>query len=676
MTIPDPALFNFTYVGDTTITNSPFQPDFDLSYLLPKSFLADDFWSDLLLTTATVLDEQVHTPLSNIAYLRVPEAQGRIYKALHAGMMGYDIKDSLIDDAGAGYDRLNNNVGGYLYEQGKDNFICFLGYVLGIKIALVCLWTKDYVNFFPSTGGAATVFEGGDWYPTTHVGIVYDTNDAVSPTLPVTEQDLTDLFYKHAPIDLVLKWLATNTTINMGTLYVQVMTTSSCSVQCYIDARGDLNVNMAVQALSLYSLNTRNNVYCPNSSNVLQLSYNSTCHLEDTIPVSSGIVSWKAASGANIPQNISVRRPSQNGWCFTGVGTGDWITANLPRYNVDPVTGSYLGILVEPTTQNYVRSSTKIGQVPWVVTGSPFTAVQPAKSLDGGPLTVWQAQTPNDCISEIVFLPAGTYTAQIVYIAYELGILYANPAGFVPRIDAYSVTPITSQTNGTSLAMYQTLGTFTFTSQGYLGNWWNLLTSTFTITEDANITITLPLTGALGLFYVGIEAGNIPTSFIYTDDCRIGVREEDIVYIDTSMNAKGAVYFNINSVSFANKTSFPSNVENINAVMFDITGDQRVEIKGISSTSVSLIITDYPNKTPIVTTYSPLSVVPNCLFIEWDGVNTGDVGINNSVYTYPYPMSVARTCVGSGWYGHIDYLFVSPVSTNTSLVQQIIATNT
>jgi hypothetical protein len=674
MTIPDDLLFSFKYEGSPTITPSPFKPDFDLAYLLPKSFLADDFWNDLLVSTATVLDDQVHTPLSNLVHIRVPEAQDRIYKALHAGMMGYNIKDSVMTDAA--YDRLNNNVGEYLYEQGKDNFICFLGYVLGIKLSLVRLWTQDYVNFFPSHGGASSIFEGGTWYPTTHVGVVYDTNDAVSTTLPVTTQDLTELFYKHAPIDLVLAWLSANTTIMMGTIYIQVMTAITSSVRFYVNARGDLNVNLGVNTFGISACEVLSHVICPYSQSKFEFFFFMATVLKSTTNVSSSLLLWNDTQDAIADDRFSVRRPSNNSWCFTGIGAGTWQAANSARYNVDPVTGAKLGVLLEDTSINYLRSSLHIGAKPWVITGSPVPVVLPDAAMDGGALAVWRATTDNDSLVETIKLGAGVYTAQLVYRT-ESGGSYVNSDGFLPRIDIVSNGVLEVSSLGDRMT-YPVIDSYSLANSESLGGGWMLLKVTFTLSVDSDIRMVIPLTGALGLFYAGVETGPFNTSFIYTDDCRVGVREAESAYINTAEAAQGAFAFAISYNTFTNSGPQYPAASATEASLLDLEGNSVLEIT-VNTSSTQLIANLISNRMTLVSEgansnpsimASSLDNTPN-IITSW-GIKNSFISVNGLPWDYDGTnTSIALTRIGPGWYGYLTSLLVSPVASDSATLQTV-----
>lgn len=116
-------------------------------------------------------------------------------------MMGLPLTDSsgLTDSM---VTRLHQNIGEYWFNKGGKDVVDFLSFVLNIEANMVNLWTKDYINFFehgsPSIG--TPVWQGGEWYPTTHVRLFFDSGASTSISL----QALVNLFYDVANYNLVL----------------------------------------------------------------------------------------------------------------------------------------------------------------------------------------------------------------------------------------------------------------------------------------------------------------------------------------------------------------------------------------------------------------------------------------------------------------------------------------
>ena len=674
MTRFDVNLYNPDFIGETEIRNSDFPEDFDISFLLPQSFLGVPFWLDLLTSLGEVAYTEINQPINALAYVRVPESQSRVFKALHASMMGYPIKDDFMTDAG--YDRLNNNVGEYLYIQGADDFVCFLGYVLGIKIGLVRLWTKDYETFVVNPG-ANVIFNGGEYYPTTHVGIVYDTNDMVSSTMPLAEADLIDLFYEKAPLDLVLKWIGMNTTVLLGTLYVSMLNIPKTSYKFYVDARGDFNLLMNFQTSAVHYSSFQSEVLVARSDIQFYINAMSCDKSWQIDPLAGSGIIWdksKPLPATAVNSNALRVRRSTNAWVFTGIGAGEWVTPDTIRVNHDPATGVELGILLEPTANNYVRQSTKIGTAPWEINGTPTqTYVNPG--MDGELLTTWQGNGASDSVSQQVWLLPGVYTAQIV--------LEVESGSTAPHINILSnptvtFTGSTYPANDTSIT-YPIVSTVNFGTQAVLGGTWHIATAVLTITENTLIDVVIPFNGSgvtTSIFYVGIEDGSVNSSFIPTNDCNIGLREEDILYLNTPSAPQGSIAYSSTLNNFTNTGAPLPTVNGTEVIMTDSYGVVRSQITtgATLASTVSASITDYTvgNSANPVTTVHPTGSDPTAnaetpsVYFTWDST-AGGFGVNGVEYTFTSnTMEIVQTRIGPGWFGHVITLFTAPVSMTAS----------
>jgi hypothetical protein len=690
MTKPDQQLFDFNtaYDGPSIRRNSLFTEDFDLSYLLPKSFLDDDFWADLLTSLAAVLDDQAHAPLAAMSHIRIPEAQGRIYKALHAKMMGYDIKDDVMTDAG--YDRLNNNLGGYLYEQGGDSFIYFLGYVLGMKLALVRLWTKDYVNFYPSHGVEKTVFEGGDWYPTTHVGVIYDTNDNVSTTLPATEDELVELFYKHAPVDLVLKWIAANTTILLGTLYMQVFDMSKTEVRCDINARGDLDITCNMQMLTFHKGRAYGQSWWPRSRDTFYISAKQREKSIEHLSAQSSILFWKASDGPLDDVLTGVGSPVNStratvAWRFTGIGAGEWVQAGEIRYNVNPVTGEPLGILQETDTQNYVRSSANVGAEPWEIVGAPTYVNLPTDGMDSTNILQWTATSAADAVCGRTYLPAGTFAAQVVYRNYSGGVNHVN--GNTPSLEVLglgsSVETGLADPYPEFTTVYPAEHTILFTDDVSLGGSWRLASLVFTLDTDSHVRLVLPVNGRTAFFYAGIEPGDALSSFVPTGDCMVSVRGADLFYLQSPQYEQGSVNISYNRANFLGEIAVEPENGAFEFIAFDEFGNIRFQVTTgpTSASDIAIKLISYddvdakegvnPTETfyPLPLQNNPTAVDPK-LFFSWSKTG-GAFNVNGLDNVYANRTTISTARIGPGWRGHIDALSLCPIAISAALMSDV-----
>ncbi len=119
-------------------------------------------------------------------------------------MLGMRLKNAGVvsDDA---YQTIARFVGEYWFSKGTQGFIEFISFCLGIDIRVYNLWTQDYTNFKREGDSSigAPVWEGGPWYPTTHVelGLKSFTN--------IDLATLQSFFYEIANFNLVLQGITT-----------------------------------------------------------------------------------------------------------------------------------------------------------------------------------------------------------------------------------------------------------------------------------------------------------------------------------------------------------------------------------------------------------------------------------------------------------------------------------
>jgi hypothetical protein len=99
----------------------------------------------------------------------------------------------------------------YWPEGGTIQLANFIGFIKNIRFELIELWTNYVPGFsdgsyvYPSleefSNVMSPVWEGGSYFPTSHVEIRYDINSENTPDL----SEIRQLFYLLAPIDLVLQ---------------------------------------------------------------------------------------------------------------------------------------------------------------------------------------------------------------------------------------------------------------------------------------------------------------------------------------------------------------------------------------------------------------------------------------------------------------------------------------
>lgn len=197
---------------------------YDLSRLMTDEFVREQKWADLADAMSNIIYERVEENRIALSLAREPENIARTFKALSVKMLGLDYHSSVLTDDD--YDRLLKFISIYNPEKGTKEFISFLGFIKNAKLDIIPLFTENYLDF--KLGVPRNWYRVYDpdhkddpkatYYATTHVGLVYD--ELITATIDTDE--LQRLFYKMAPINLVLKWIAAVITIYLPTVYLAV----------------------------------------------------------------------------------------------------------------------------------------------------------------------------------------------------------------------------------------------------------------------------------------------------------------------------------------------------------------------------------------------------------------------------------------------------------------------
>lgn len=201
------------------------------SILLPPYMLLNQYWVDWMNGVDQVYQEVVDKPidlLQNIRnmWLTNPTLEQKIQdnavtpttsklvsmsewsrpdRSLiikQVNNLGLKLKSAgIISDVS--YLAISRFVGQYWFEKGTQSFMEFINFCLGTDFTLERLWTNDYSTFLPegSAGIGTPVWQGGTWYPTTHVAIVLQNGKGLGTLDPDT---LVQFFYEVANYNLVL----------------------------------------------------------------------------------------------------------------------------------------------------------------------------------------------------------------------------------------------------------------------------------------------------------------------------------------------------------------------------------------------------------------------------------------------------------------------------------------
>lgn len=132
------AALRHSFIGDRTDSNSP----------LAAALAARDLIPDTAYTTFDVTTER-----------------------LRLNMLGCRLS-SVVGSDPETLARFTRHVGSYWQEKGTSRLTDFLAFCTNSNVTVDMLWTTDYVDFSATPG--TPVWEGGAWYPTTHVDLTFD----------------------------------------------------------------------------------------------------------------------------------------------------------------------------------------------------------------------------------------------------------------------------------------------------------------------------------------------------------------------------------------------------------------------------------------------------------------------------------------------------------------------
>ena len=164
---------------------------------LPQKFQEVPAFRDFVLALEELLVENVWDPVELMKKLRTPRDLERTFVALTSSMLGLSVDADWLSDRA--FERVVESLCAYYRHKGTQDFYRFMGFMTDAQFQLSALWTEDYVTFHTAPGGALA-YNGGTWYLTPHVNLLYDES-----LFDPGSRDLERLFYLMAPIHLVLE---------------------------------------------------------------------------------------------------------------------------------------------------------------------------------------------------------------------------------------------------------------------------------------------------------------------------------------------------------------------------------------------------------------------------------------------------------------------------------------
>lgn len=382
---------------------------------------------------------------------------------------------------------------------------------------------------------------------------------------------------------------------------------------------------------------------------------------------------------------VTITRASGGGH-FNASGQYEWLEANVPRINCDPVTGKSLGILVEEQRTNLFPQSSVFANLKEVtITAGAVTS--PSGAQDGShavPSTVNSEHYADDLTTPLT--AGGWYTFSTHVKADGSGyLLYIRVA--LATVLAFSFNPaVPSVPADTSTAKY-----------GYtqLPNGWYRVWVSFQATATGNTVIRHQLTNAAGqIAFAGdgvsgiylwgrqFEQGAFPTSHIPTSGAQV-TRAADV----PSVNVLSPWYNSAEGTIIAEVSEgYGSLSTDLAAVISadDGTANNRIQLRrNISTSNASIAIVDSGTVTVSKTTASgswPADHVSRKVGLAF-GAGAAALALSGKVVAEVGPAklpTVTRVMLGSGpsvkpWNGHIRSIKYYPKRLTDTQLQELTA---
>lgn len=174
-------------------------------------------WADLFDAISEVFAKNIYKNIELLRYIRDPSKQDKLVNIQQAKFLGFNYNsDKFTDDEYANIVYFLNYYNRKV--KGTYDFINFLGWVKNAKFKLVQLWARgkynysddpevkdpfEQENYYIHQNSIVDGTGNQEWYPTSHVDLTYN-----GESFDIDESDVWYLFYKCAPIHLVLRSIA------------------------------------------------------------------------------------------------------------------------------------------------------------------------------------------------------------------------------------------------------------------------------------------------------------------------------------------------------------------------------------------------------------------------------------------------------------------------------------
>jgi len=219
----------------------------------------------------------------------------------------------------------------------------------------------------------------------------------------------------------------------------------------------------------------------------------------------------------SLGENIITFTRASGGGRFNAQGVYEWLPADQPRIDFDPVTGEAKGLLIEEQRTNLVRRSNAIGGVGWITSSTLVTTnavLAPDGSLTGSSFS-------HNAGGSGYLYQAITYAGGSGDITLSVYAKSSSGAGtFYMRL---------FEQGGVAPSVFTNSPVFTLTGQ------WQRFSFTKKLTESDRTSLQMVLVSGVGMVVdvwgAQLEVGPFPTSYIPTTDAQV-TRAADVASVN------------------------------------------------------------------------------------------------------------------------------------------------
>lgn len=491
--------------------------DYDLRKRLPAVLRTNRAFYDAFGALSRSMFENVDKHRRAMMDCRDPGILASPFNHMHARMLGFDYRSAVLTDEII--ERISDSYS--LFRKANKHslsFVQYIGWIMDIAAQAYPLWTKDYKSF--SVNHGETVFEGGEWFPTSHVGVVFSPNSFDMSAVP-SKEEISNLFYRLAPANLVLGWVGTLFT---GAAEMPIM---GGFAQMSIRQRGAAGirhgVSLSTAVANRLTIRQRSVVAEMHPTASYGIEVGGTDVMRDSVvcqPI--GTVDW--SSGEMVAGMTFLRSTSVTS--FDARGLLVWCGPNIPRTDYcDPTTKARKGWLIEPERYGYVRSAFDITSSPWGI----------VPSSSGGARTVAGSLTNPEGASASLF--SGGIFAQTLPLApsafssYVLNTILHGNGDWHYRLSWLRANG--SEISHTDVLMNGADAVGGNHAEGKaLSNGWYWTWTSLTPPDGADsVTITVTPPTQYAVYWIQLQSGSVGYLPFESDGCNVTFCAADRLYV-------------------------------------------------------------------------------------------------------------------------------------------------